>query len=147
MYKPKAVNDKARPMPAHIRYVYNKWLNSIYIIPFNQFWQVPIASKFFLYNKAFLCIIHLSLCPLSLGPFSRASAKLRKATLSFVMSVRSSPWNNMAPNERIFMKYDNSVFFENTSRTFKFHWNLTRITGTLHEDQNTFFYYVSFISS
>jgi hypothetical protein len=29
--------------------------------------------------------------------------------------------------------------FENLSRKFKFPYNLTRITGTLHEDQSTFF--------
>jgi hypothetical protein len=31
-------------------------------------------------------------------------AKLLKATISFVMSVRLSAWNNSAPTERIFMK-------------------------------------------
>ena len=30
------------------------------------------------------------------------------------------------------------VFFKNLSREFKFYWNLTRIMGTLHEEQNTF---------
>ena len=35
------------------------------------------------------------------------------------------------------MKFDIWVFFENLSRKFKFHWNRTRITGTLHEDQYT----------
>ena len=29
-------------------------------------------------------------------------------------------------------------FFENLSRNFKFHYNLTRIPGTLHEDLRTF---------
>jgi len=36
------------------------------------------------------------------------------------------------------MKSDIRVFFENMSRKFKFHLYLTRITGTLHEDQCTF---------
>ena len=55
------------------------------------------------------------------------------------MSVFSpSVWDNMAHSQRIFMKFDISVFFENLSRRFKFHFNLTRITATLHEDQYTF---------
>jgi len=36
------------------------------------------------------------------------------------------------------MKFDISVFFLNLLRKFKFHYNLTTITGTLHEDQCTF---------
>jgi hypothetical protein len=35
-----------------------------------------------------------------------AFAKLRKATISFVMSVRPSTWNNSAPTGRIFIKFD-----------------------------------------
>jgi len=34
------------------------------------------------------------------------------------------------------MKFDVRGFFENLSRKFKFHKNLTRIKGTLHENQN-----------
>jgi hypothetical protein len=37
------------------------------------------------------------------------------------------------------MKFDILVLFEHLSRKFKFRWNLNRITGTLHEDQYTFF--------
>jgi len=36
------------------------------------------------------------------------------------------------------MKFDIIVFFENLSRKVNFHYNTTRITGTLHEDQHTF---------
>jgi hypothetical protein len=50
-----------------------------------------------------------------------AFAKLRKATISFVMSVRPSVRNNSAPTGRILMKIDICVFFENLSRKFKFH--------------------------
>jgi hypothetical protein len=52
--------------------------------------------------------------------------------------VRLSARNNSAPSGRIFVKFDIWVFFENLSRTFKFHLNLTRITGTVHEDLYTF---------
>jgi hypothetical protein len=33
-------------------------------------------------------------------------AKLRKSTVCFVMSVRPSAWNNLAPTARIWMKLD-----------------------------------------
>ena len=36
------------------------------------------------------------------------------------------------------MKFNIWLFFENTSRKFWFHQNLTRITGTLNEEQYTF---------
>ena len=68
---------------------------------------------------------------------------LLKATFSFVMSVRlfvhTFSWNNSANTGMIFMKFYISVLFENLPRKFKFHWNPTRITATLHEDQYTFF--------
>jgi hypothetical protein len=61
--------------------------------------------------------------------------KLRKATISFVLSVsvclsvcssfrlsvRPSTWNNSASTGRIFVKFDIWILFENTSKTFKFH--------------------------
>jgi hypothetical protein len=40
------------------------------------------------------------------GLFLGAFAKLRKATVSHVMCVRPSAWNNSAPTGRIFMKFD-----------------------------------------
>ena len=39
---------------------------------------------------------------------------------------------------RIFMKFDIWIFSKNMSRKLKFHENLTRITGTLHEDRCLF---------
>jgi hypothetical protein len=55
-------------------------------------------------------------------------------TISCVMSLRLSAWNNFAPTGRIFLKFVIWLFFVNLSRNFKFHWNLTRIMGTLYED-------------
>jgi len=52
--------------------------------------------------------------------FLGAFAKLRKATISFVMSVRHSEWRNSATTGRIFMKFDTSVFFENMWRKLRF---------------------------
>jgi len=45
-------------------------------------------------------------------PFLDANAKLLKSTINIVMSVRPSAWNNSAPSERIFMKYDIGVFLK-----------------------------------
>jgi uncharacterized membrane protein len=57
--------------------------------------------------------------------FFGAFAKLRTATISFVISVRPtvrlSAWNNSDATERIFMKFDTRVFFEKQLRKFKFH--------------------------
>jgi hypothetical protein len=52
--------------------------------------------------------------------------------------ARSSAWRNKASTGRIFTKFGIWVFFENLSTKFKFHWNLTGTTGTLHEDLRTF---------
>jgi len=50
-----------------------------------------------------------------------AFAKLRKAAISFLISVRLSTWNNLAPCERTFMKSDIWAFFEKSVEKFKFH--------------------------
>ena len=63
--------------------------------------------------------LHMS-CRLILVSFLGAFAKLRKATISFVVSVRLSAWNS-ALTGKILMEFDNSVFFESLLRKFKFH--------------------------
>ena len=65
------------------------------------------------------------------------SRNCEDSTISFVTSVRLSAWYNSAPTGRIFIKFEIWVFFENRSRKFNFHYNRTRITGTLHEDMYT----------
>jgi len=55
------------------------------------------------------------------APFLGAFAKLRKATISYVISVRLSAWNNSAPTGRTFKKFDSWVFFEQLPTKFKFH--------------------------
>ena len=57
---------------------------------------------------------------------------------SSCLSIRPSAWNNSVPTGRIFMKSYICALFENLSTEFKFHYNLTRITSTLHEDLRTF---------
>jgi hypothetical protein len=72
--------------------------------------------------------------PLVLGAF----AKLRKTTGSFMSVIfvnkvqLGSDWTDF--HETCYLW----IFFENLSRKLKCHWNLTRITGTLPEDQYTF---------
>jgi hypothetical protein len=50
--------------------------------------------------------------------------EFRNVCLSVHMEDLGSQWTD----------FDETVFFEYLSRKFKFHWNPTRITGTLHED-------------
>ena len=47
--------------------------------------------------------------------------KLRKAAISFGVSVRPSAWNNSALTGRIFLKFDIWICFENPYRKFKLH--------------------------
>jgi len=50
-------------------------------------------------------------------------------------------WNKIASDIKLVFYsslIDIWVFLENLSRELKFHYNLTRITGTLHEDRYTF---------
>ena len=53
--------------------------------------------------------------------------------LHVCLSVCLSAWNNSAPIGRILMKCDIRIFLDKLSIKCKFHYNRTRITGTLHE--------------
>jgi hypothetical protein len=71
----------------------------------------------------------------------RRVRKIAKSDISFgmcVLSARPSAWNNSAPREGIFIKFDIWEFFENLSSIIKFHLNATRININLHEGQCTF---------
>jgi len=59
-----------------------------------------------------------------------AFAILRKATISFVMSVRPSAQNSAA-TERMFVKFDSSIFLKSIEK-IQVYSNRTRITDTLH---------------
>jgi hypothetical protein len=67
-----------------------------------------------------------------------AFAKLRKATIGFVVSIHPPALKNWTLIGRILIKIDTLEFFENLLRKFKFHYNLKRITGAVHEDLCTF---------
>jgi hypothetical protein len=70
-------------------------------------------------NHCFLKIIfNLPNCAFffTIGTFR----KLRKATISFPMSVLLSAWSNSAPTGQIFMKFDIWEFFENCRENSSF---------------------------
>jgi hypothetical protein len=73
---------------------------------------------------------------LSVASFSFLDAftKLRKATISFVMSVRPSAWNNSAP----WTDFHEIWYLRPFRKKNRFHYNRTRIHGTLHENQYKF---------
>jgi hypothetical protein len=72
-------------------------------------------------------------------PFQAFSQNCEKRLLALsCLSVRFSAWKFSASTGRNFIKLYIRVFFENLSRNFKFHYNRTRITGTLHDNQYTF---------
>jgi hypothetical protein len=78
-------------------------------------------------------------CRISLFYFQALSKIYEKRLLSSsCLSVPPFAWNNSAVTERIFVKFDIWLLFENVSRYFKLHYNLTRMIGTLHEDRCTF---------
>jgi hypothetical protein len=64
---------------------------------------ICIQTTNFMINLHAIYIMHLII-------YVSAFVKLRKATIGFVMSVcpsvRPSAWNNSAPTQRIFMKFD-----------------------------------------
>jgi len=78
-----------------------------------------------------LCYQKYSSLKYTVVSFLGAFAKSRKANISFVMSVCLSAWCNSVRTERIFVKFYIWISFENKTRKFKFHWNLTRITAHL----------------
>ena len=102
---------------------------------------IAVCSQIHTKHINTLCGLNVQL----LGAF----AKSRKPTISFVMavhlSVRPSALNNSPRTGRIFIKFDVCVHSENLSSEFKFHQNLTWITGTVHEDLCTFLVPRSFL--
>jgi hypothetical protein len=67
-----------------------------------------------------------------------AMTELRKATITFVMSVClslcRSAWNDLALTGYIFVKFNSLLFFENLSINVKCYWSLTRILGAFCDD-------------
>ena len=77
--------------------------------------------------------------------FFDAFAKLRKATVSFVMSVlRPCVWNNSAP---AIVKIYMGEFYLSRSGKAQFGYNRTKVTDTLHKDLRTFIYGTTLVKS
>ena len=72
--------------------------------------------------------------------FLSAFIKLRKTTISFVMSVcmsvRPPAWIEQLGSQLNGFSWN--LWFDNLFRKFEFHLHRTRITGALHEDIHTF---------
>jgi hypothetical protein len=83
-----------------------------------------------------MTILELPICI-----FLSTFAKLRKSTASIVMSVCLSVCMEKIVSHRMeFWKIEYlSFFFETMWRNIEFHYNRKIITGTLREDQYTFF--------
>jgi hypothetical protein len=62
---------------------------------------------------------------------------LRSSTISFVVSVRPHGTTRL-PLDGFWWNLIFEIFFENLSRKFKFHYNQTKVRGTLHQDVFTF---------
>jgi len=88
--------------------------------------------------------VSIALCPKKKSIIFRRVRKicekrlLTSSCLFFCLTV----YSNSQLSGRIFIQLDIGVcfFFDNQSIKFKFHWNMTRITGsTVHKDQYTLF--------
>jgi len=63
--------------------------------------------------------------------------------MSVYPSIGLSVWKNSSANGYIFINVDIWVFLENLSRKYKFHYNMIKITCTLHGDQYKFWPYLA----
>jgi hypothetical protein len=130
--------------PYHIAVCYNRRFRQLALLPSSAKNTLLDPSKWINLHGPGIRIssVKWTWCLVFVSAFLCAFAKLRKATISFVMSacpsVRLSTWNNSAPTGRILRKLDIWDFLKNMSRKFKFHSNPTRITGALREDVSTF---------
>ena len=98
-----------------------------------SFPYAALNDWFFLWRSVFTVQYKLSFLA------SRQNCEKQLLDLSCLSSTCPSACRNSAKTEQIFMKFDVWVFFENLLSKTNFHYNLWRITGTLHEDQYPFF--------
>jgi hypothetical protein len=115
-----------RPRPCHPPWLDTFFLQVVQIMKLHII--IPTALKLLFAS----CVKILFSMPCQLS-FLGTSAKLRKTTVCFVMSVSPSAWNNSVSDGQILMKLILEGF-SILSREFMFHQNLTRITDTLCND-------------
>jgi hypothetical protein len=80
-------------------------------------------SDYVLYSinwLVFITELECVYCAVRSSYFLGAFVELQNATISVVMFVRPSVWNNSTPNWRIFIKFDVWVNFTNLRRKLKF---------------------------
>jgi len=92
-------------------------------------WRLTYFAMYTLADDLLKCIISPR------GNFLRSSQNCEKRLLDpSCLSVRPSTWNSSSSTGRILIDFDIRVLFKNLPRWFKFHYNVTRITRTLHAD-------------
>jgi hypothetical protein len=87
-------------------------------------------------NFRLIIILFLIQTPLNGSYFSRILGAF--ANLWTAVYVRLSARNILAPNENIFIKFHIRLFLKIMLIKFKFHWNRTRIPGSLRDDKSKF---------
>jgi pheromone shutdown protein TraB len=83
---------------------------------------VPSTSLYcscFIHRNVMILTVQFTNWHLFNSVFSEALARLRKASTTFVMSVRLFAWNNSATAEWIFMKFGIWIFFEKSVKKIK----------------------------
>ena len=70
--------------------------------------------------------------------YARSQNCEKRLLVSSRSSLSPAAWSNSAATRRILMELDIWAFFESLSRKFKFHYNSTRLTSTVHKDVFTF---------
>jgi len=92
------------------------------------------------FNSGFKGLKWFTYVAILILPILGAFEKFRKATFSFVMcvcpSADPSAWNNSAPAEPIFTKFD-TVHFSELFQKIQVLFKSDRITSTLQEDIHT----------
>jgi hypothetical protein len=97
-------------------------------------WQ-PYWELTFILQCCLPCLLPCPVATIKQEEFSGMFANLLQPIISFM----SAHVEKLSSHGQIFITFDIWVFFDNLWRQFTFHSNWTRITGTLHEDQYTFF--------
>jgi hypothetical protein len=116
-------NNQPRVWPRSLKLYFVIWIHTWPRLPHggNMDTLSAVEDLLSLFYKCRYYFISADLGELWAANYLGAFVKLRKATVSFVISVCPSTCNNWAPTGRILIKIYIWVFFENVPRKFKFH--------------------------